>query len=218
VPLPQLVRTAPLVTTSESVRAPRGRYAPTVERVTIRTTTLIRAVILTSLLGHWVANALFDRDQYAGAGSELLNRLDDPLLVQVALGLLVVTLLSIRDLLRSEKSYISAGQLPLTALLIGLQLLLFFSLESSERLLVDLFAGGETDLGIFGAGFVAELLVAVGSAILLSLVAEVTKRLFKFLRRIELRSDEEQGTSLSHGFTPPLGVLSGAGGVRAPPS
>jgi hypothetical protein len=193
-------------------------YAPSVSRVTIRTTTLVRAVIVTSLLGHWVANALFDRDQYAGAGSELLTRLDDPFLVQAALGLLVVAVLSIRDRRRSEQSYISADRLSLAALLVGLQLLLFVGLESSERLVVDVFAGEVADVGIFGAGFVAELLVAVGSAILLALVAETTKRLFKFLRPGGIPAAHEQGSPLSFGFGPSIGVLSGAGGVRAPPS
>jgi hypothetical protein len=190
---------------------------PVVERVTIRTFSLIRAVIVTSLLGHWVANALFDRDQYSQAGPDLLTRLDDPFLMQVALGLVVVVFLSIRGRRRVEHSYISLGRLPLTFLLVAIQFLVFVSLESSERLVVDLFAGGDTDVGVFGAGFVAELVVAVGSAVILAVVAEATKRLFQFLSPGELRSDERQKLPLSLGFAPPLRALSGAGGVRGPP-
>jgi hypothetical protein len=191
---------------------------PVVERVTIRTVSVIRAVIVTSLLGHWAANALFDRDQYAGAGSELLTRLDDPFLVQAALGLLVVVALTIRDRRQVDRSCLSLGRLPLTVLLVGLQLLVFVGLESSERLVIDVFAGGTADVGVFGVGFLAELAVAVGSAVILGVIAEATKRLFQLLRPGELRSDERHTSPILLGFTRPLQALSGAGGVRAPPS
>jgi len=189
-----------------------------VERVTIRTVSLIRALIVTSLLGHWVANALFDRDQYSGASPELLTRLDDPFLVQAAIGFLLVVALSIRDRRRVDPSSISPRRLPLIVLLVALQLLVFIGLESSERLAVHLFSDGTADVGILGAGFVAELAVAVGSALFLAVVGEATKRLFKFLRPAELRSDEPQKLPIPLGFTPPLRTLSGAGGGRAPPS
>jgi hypothetical protein len=185
----------------------------------MRATFLVRAVIVTALLGHWVANVLFDRDQYAGADSELLARLDDPMLVQATLGLLVMAILSIRDRHRNGSSHIvDLGRVQLAVLLVGLQLLLFIGLESSERLAVDVFAGGQADVGIFGSGFVAELLVAVGSALILTFLAEVTKRFLSLFRPGSLRADQEHGSLLSLGFAPCLGVLSGAGGVRAPPS
>lgn len=189
-----------------------------VERVTIRTTTLIRAIILTSIVGHGVADALFDRNQYSAVDSKLLTRLDDPFLIQAALALIVVVMLAIRDRRRSERSCISARWLPLAALLVGLQLLLFVGLESSERFVLDFFAGEAAHAGIFGTGFIAELLVAVGSAIFLALVAEASRRWFKFRRPEKLPGGQEQGSPLSLGFAPTVGVLSGAGGVRAPPS
>jgi len=187
-----------------------------VERVTIRTTSLIRAVIVTSLVGHWVANALFDPDQYPGAGSELLARLDDPFLVQAALGLLAVAALSIWG--RSGGREVSVGRSSLALLLIGLQLFIFVGLESSERWAVDLFADGRAHIGIFGTGFVAELIVAVGSALILAVLAEVTKRWLRPLRPAALRAAPERTSLVSGDFTPSPRALSGAGGVRAPPS
>jgi hypothetical protein len=188
-----------------------------VERVSIRTTSVVRGVIVTSLLGHWVANALFDRDEYPGAGGELLARLDDPFLVQALLGLLVVACVSIPKRWRTQEPRAFAGRLPLACLLVGLQLVVFVGLESSERVTVELFAGDEAHVGIFGAGFVAELVVAVGSALILAVLAEATKRWLGILRPAELGPPRESRLLSSVGFVPPRRVLSGAGGVRAPP-
>jgi hypothetical protein len=188
-----------------------------VERVSIRTTSVVRGVIVTSLLGHWVANALFDRDEYPGAGRELLERLDDPFLVQALLGLLVVAAVSIPKRWRTQEPRAFAGQLPLACLLVGLQLVVFIGLESSERLAVGLFAGDEAHVGIFGAGFVAELVVAVGSGLIFAVLAEATKRWLGVLRPAELGPPRESRSLSSLGFAPPRRVLSGAGGVRAPP-
>jgi hypothetical protein len=189
-----------------------------VERVSIRTTSVARAVIVTSLLGHWVANALFDRSEYSGAGSEVLARLDDPFLVQAALGLVLVVLSWVPKRWRGQAPHVFAGRLPLACLLVGLQLIAFVALESSERLAVEVLAGDEAHVGIFGAGFVAELLVAVGSALLLAFVAEATMRWLGTARPADLGPVEQRRTVSFPGYAPPPRVLAGAGGVRAPPA
>jgi hypothetical protein len=188
-----------------------------VERVSIRTTSLIRAVIVTSLVGHWLANALFDLDEYSGAGSDLLTRLDDPFFAQAALGLLAIAVLSIRGRSGGSGPRITAGRLPLAVLLVGLQLVLFVGLEASERWAVDVFAQGEAHVGIFGAGFVAELLVAVGSALILAVVADATKRFLELQRSAGPHTARGSNAPPCLGFPPSVGILSGAGGVRAPP-
>ena len=171
---------------------------------------------MTALLGHWAANALFDEEQYTGAGADLLARLDHPFFVQATVGLLIVALLSFGR--HRAQRVVVLSRFPLAALLIGLQLLLFLGLESSERIAVDLFAGGTTEVGVFGIGFVAELIVAVGSALVLTVVAEAAKRCFRIGRAPHRHVPRERRFCTSVGFPPAAGVLSGAGGVRAPPS
>lgn len=188
------------------------------ERVSIRTTSVVRAVIVTSLVGHWVANALFDRNEYPGAGRELLARLDDPFLFQAALGLLVVAVVSIPKRWRTQDPHPFAGRLPLACLLVGLQIVVFVGLESTERFAIELVAGSDADVGIFGAGFVAELIVAVGSALFLAVLAEATKRWLGSVRPVELGPMDERRSLSFPGYAPPPRALSGAGGVRAPPA
>ncbi len=187
-------------------RRPARSYAP------------FRAAILSALLGHWIANALFDRYQYAGAGPALLDRLDDPMLVQAALGLIAVIALTIRSRHREATTVtrgLNRGSLAL--LLVGVQLVLFIGMEGSERLTIDAIAGDHTGVGPFEVGFFAELVVAVGSALILAFVGEAAKRFLGRLRGTELSAPTREASFLPPGHAPAARMLAGAGGVRAPP-
>ena len=190
------------------------------ERVSFRATSLLRAVVVTSLVGHWLANALFDDDQYAGAGADLLARLDDPFLVQAAFGILVLAIVSAWDRRRrSDRAQLTATKLSFVVLLICLQLVVFVGLEASERLAVEAIAGEAADVGVFGVGFLAELAVAVASAFVLLVLFEAAKRFFPRARPgLFSTTERPRRLALSHGFLPLPSTLSGAGGVRAPPA
>lgn len=181
--------------------------------------TPIRAAIVAALLGHWIANSLFDRDQYAGAGPALLDRLDDPMLVQAALGLLAIIALTIRSRRREARTVTgSPSRAKLALLLVGVQVVLFLGMEGSERLTIDALAGEQTDVGPFEVGFLAELLVAVGSALILAFAGEAAKRFLGLLRPIDLPARSREASSLPRGHAPATRMLAGAGGVRAPPT
>lgn len=182
---------------------------------------LLRAAIVSALLGHWLANALFDREQYAGAGSEILGRLDEPFLVQAALAFAAVVLLTIRDRRRrGAGSFLPGiGRVQMVALLVGVQLVLFVGMETTERLAIDVIAGERADVAVFGTGFLAEFAVAIGSALLLALLGETSKRILELLRPGEGAATSPLAPSfVLSGFASPPLVLAGSGGVRAPPS
>jgi hypothetical protein len=184
---------------------------------------LLRASLVTTLIGHWIANAMFDRDQYAGAHPRVLAHLDDPLLVQAGLVVLAIAVLTAWDR-RRERRGIAARSVDLTyqhlvALLIGTQLILFLGMEATERLAIGTILPGGGDVGVFGAGFVAELIVALGSALVLAALGEVTTRIGEQLRpQHPERAPRFTPIPSSRGFDPTPRVLVGAGGVRAPPA
>lgn len=184
----------------------------------MRGVSLLRATVATALLGHWIANSLFDRDQYAGGGPEVLSRLDDPILVQTGLALIAITLLTLWD--RRQGSLLAGlGRLQLVGSLVAAQLVLFVSMEATERLAIDALSAEPLDVGVFGAGFLAEFVVAVGSALLLAALGAATKRILRLLRSREVAVDAAPSQPVVVvGFGPLPRALAGAGGVRAPPS
>jgi hypothetical protein len=185
----------------------------------MRPITLLRVAILTALLGHWLANALFDRDQYTGAGPLILDRLDEPILVQTGLALAALAILTFRDRRRGPGSFLAGlGRPQIVLLLVGIQLVLFVGMEATERLAIEVIAGERADVGVFGTGFLAEFVVAIGSALLLAMLGEATKRILDLLREEEVTaSDPRASTFVLSGFAPAPKVLAGSGGVRAPP-
>lgn len=188
-------------------------------RRNVPSTFLFRAALATALLGHWLANALFDRDQYTGAGSQFLNRLDDPLLIQGLFGLVAIGALTIFDRRRKASRWSWRARHPsVLVLLVVVQLALFLAMEASERLAIAALLEQEADVSIFGTGFIAELLVAVGSAVLLAVAGEATRRVLHGLRREPERAAPRSTTSLVVGRTPSTSLLVGGGGVRAPPA
>lgn len=186
----------------------------------MRPVSLLRVGIVTALFGHWLANALFDRDQYTGAGPHILGRLDEPFLVQTGLALIALAILTIRDRRRGAGSFLAGfGRAQMVLLLVGIQLALFVGMEATERLAIEVIAGQRTDVGVFGTGFLPELVVAIGSALLLAMLGEATKRMLDLLHEDEgAAPDPQVSTFALSGFTPAPEVLAGSGGVRAPPS
>jgi hypothetical protein len=191
-----------------------------VVRGILRPVSLLRVGIVTALFGHWLANALFDRDQYTGAGPHILGRLDEPFLVQTGLALIALAILTIRDRRRGAGSFLAGfGRAQMVLLLVGIQLALFVGMEATERLAIEVIAGERTDVGVFGTGFLPELVVAIGSALLLAMLGEATKRILDLLREDEgAAPDPKVSTFALSGFAPAPEVLAGSGGVRAPPS
>jgi hypothetical protein len=185
-----------------------------VERVTVRTSSLLRAVIATSLAGHWIANTLFDADQYRG-NTALLDKLNAPFLVQAALALVAIVVLSMRG--KASRSLVSLDRSTLAAVLVGLQVVLFVGLEASERLALGMLADGTGELGVFGVGFLTELLVAVGTSLLLVVGAEATRRLLATREPRTWPHAQLQAVPDAPGVRPPLEAVSGSGGDRAPP-
>jgi hypothetical protein len=186
----------------------------------MRSVSVLRIGIVTALFGHWLANALFDRDQYTGAAPDILGRLDEPILVQAGLALIALTIMTIRDRRRGPGSFLDGfGRAQMVVLLVGIQLALFVGMEGTERLAIEVIAGERADVGVFGTGFLAEFVVAIGSALLLAMLGEVTKRILDLLREEEVTaSDPRASTFVLSGFAPAPKVLAGSGGVRAPPS
>jgi hypothetical protein len=192
-----------------------------VHRLTLRASSLLPAAVLTAVTGHWVANALFDRDEYAGAGADVVGRLHDPAIVQSAIALVIIGVLASWDRVRSRRGrvHVLAGIGPnqLVLILLGVQVFLFVALEASERMVIETLSTVPTGVEPLGAGFVSELIVAIGSAILLAVLCEATARIVASLRR-------RSGRPVSLGdwvpfdeSGPPRNVLVGAGRERAPP-
>jgi hypothetical protein len=186
-----------------------------VTRVTVRTASLLRAVIITSLAGHWIANTLFDADQYR-RNAALLARLNDPFLVQAALALLAIAVLSLRG--RAGGSFVSVDRLTVATLLIGVQVVLFIGLEASERWALVMLTDGSAEVGVFGVGFLAELLVAVGTSLLLVVGAEAMRRLLTPGQPRTWPHAQSQTVPNSPGVIPSMRIVSGSGGDRAPPA
>jgi hypothetical protein len=193
-----------------------------VRHLTLRGSWLLRAALLASLSGHWVANAIFDQDQYGGAGPEIIGRLHDPALVQTALALVILVIVTAWDRRRSCRGQghflAGLGSRQLAWVLLGVQVLLFVGMEISERIAIEAFSAVPTGVEPLGAGFISELLVAISSALLLSVLGETTARLVSRLRArwaprsVSLHSRLQLGDPVRRRF-----ALVGAGAVRAPP-
>lgn len=172
---------------------------------------------MTALLGHWFANSLFDRDQYAGVGNALLDRLDDPILVQAVFGLVAIVFLTITKRRREGRPIELVFGRGSVAVAVAIQLLLFVGMEGSERLAIDALAGARAHAGPFEIGFVAELLVAVATALMLAFFGQAAKRFLELHRPRRVPVYPAGSPLLHRGHAPATRTLAGAGGVRAPP-
>jgi hypothetical protein len=204
-----------------SVHRTRTMLAP-VRHLTLRGSWLLRATLLASLSGHWVANAIFDRDEYGGASPEVISRLHDPALVQTGIALVILLILTAWDrrrTCRGQDHFLAGlGRLQLVWVFLGVQVLLFVGMETSERIAIEAFSAVSTGVEPIGAGFIPELLVAIGSVLLLSVLGETTARIVASLRSrrssrlVPLHRRLPLGGSVRRRC-----VLIGAGAVRAPP-
>lgn len=184
---------------------------------------LLKAASLTALVGHWVANVLFDRDQYEGAAPEVVARLNDPIAVQalvVVVALVALTAWERRRVRALSRPFLeNAGRLQLLAILVVLQAGLFVGMEVSERFTIAALSSEPVHVGLFGDGFLAEVLVALPSALALALVGARTVQIIESFRSSPLPARAESVTAvlLDRVFARRCLVLAGAGGVRAPP-
>jgi hypothetical protein len=210
--------------TSDEPGGALERYAPSVlVGSRNRGILLLGAALVTALSGHWVANILFDRDQYAGASPSLLGHLNDPVLVQTVLVCVALAALAIwgrsRGRRRVRPLLADLGRLQLVGVLVAAQLCLFVGMEVWERLAIASICCEQVHVGAFGAGFVAELLVAVGSAIAIAVFGAATARVVQLLRiRAPQRAARLKELPARREFVRLPQVLAGTGGVRAPPS
>ena len=190
-------------------------------RLTLRASALLPAAVLTAGAGHWIANALFDRDEYAGAGAEVVGRLHDPAIVQSAVALIIIGVLASWDRVRSRRGRVhvlaGVGRSQLLWILLGVQVLLFVAMEASERMAIEALSSAPTGVEPLGVGFVSELIVAIGSALLLAVLGEATARIVASLRRRPARPVPLGGWVPFDASGPARQVLVGAGGERAPP-
>jgi hypothetical protein len=173
--------------------------------------------LLSALCGHWIANALFDSDEYTGAGLEYTWRASLPILIQTVLVLFAVVMLgrlSKRSSGVESCSGMVRSHLPrLVTLLVFSQLLLFLLLEVSERIVQrEPFADG-----LLASGFTFELLFAIGSALLLAAVALAALHVIRSPRRRPTTATIEDLVGLVRHRDVPVHELIVVGDVRAPP-
>lgn len=170
----------------------------------------IRGTLIAAIAGHWIANVLFDDDQYARAGLIADWTASLPAFVQTAILLGIVVAMGRSPGPATRPSH----PVRLVAALVSAQLGLFFLLETSERLLQR---APFVDKGIFGSGFLLELAFAVGSALLLAAIGSAIAGIARSIRReppsralvdvpVALRTDR-----------PTAADPSVPGDVRAPP-
>jgi len=183
---------------------------------------LIRAAGVSVLIGHWLADLLFDPHQYASGAQKLLGELNDPIYAQTILAAVAFVALT-RWGKRRERTGAplllgGASRLRLLGVLLAADVILFLGLEATERTAIGLMSGRATGVGALGAGFMTELLVAVGGALLLALLGVATVRIVRHLtaRARVIRAIRPRVFVPQRSRRLPL-VLAGTGGVRAPP-
>ena len=143
----------------------------------------MRVSLLVGLAGHWVANLLFDADQYASAGQQVQDHVFDPIAVQTVVVLASVAALTAWGGRRATSTWIGClDRWPLTGVLLAIQLALFGCFEGTERLALDAAFLNGSSVGPFESGLLAELLVAIGSAVGLAAFGGATVLLLERLR------------------------------------
>jgi hypothetical protein len=176
----------------------------------------LRGTLLSALTGHWVANALFDPDQYSEASLEYSWRASLPILVQTFLVLVVVVglgPLSRRSVLLGRRGPARPSLRRLLTLFVTSQVLLFLAMELSERV-VQREPFGD---GLLSSGFVLELVFAIGSALLLAALGTAAARVIRSFRRQPATSAVSDRLGLLRRTLAPTHPVVLVGGVRAPP-
>jgi hypothetical protein len=175
-----------------------------------------RGTLLSAICGHWIANTVLDHDQYTRAGVEYTWRASLPIVIQTILVLLVVLMLgslSRRSTGAGNSRASPSNRSSLLMLLASSQLLLFLLMEVSERIVQQ---EPFTD-GLLASGFAFELLLAIGSALLLAGLGSVARRVLRSVRRQPTRLAIDDRVGLLPESLAPTHPLILVGDVRAPP-
>jgi hypothetical protein len=176
-----------------------------------------RGSLLCALAGHWLANVVFDDDQYSRAALEYSWRASVPLLIQtiaivgivLSLGRVAASLAS--GLPRPGRSGIRTPRL--LALVMASQVVLFVLLEVSERI----YQREPFTAGLLAEGFSAELIIAVGLSALLIVLGHAAIRAIRSLRRHPIPPVLQDRLGAIGHEAPPVHALIVVGDVRAPP-
>ena len=183
---------------------------------------LLRAIVATALLGHWVANAVADPGEYAAVGLRYEGRALVPILAQTALGVLAIILLGV--IARRRAHLIPAAErLPrpiLTAIVMATQVALAAGMEVTERIAIGDAYGQAFRTGVLDRGFALELGIALISAVIL---VALTLALAKVVRAIRAQWLGPLRPAAARRARPidaclPLPAISRGGGGRAPPA
>lgn len=175
-----------------------------------------RGALLSAVCGHWIANILFDAREFTRAGLEYTWRANISILIQTLVVLIVVALLGPLSKRRHPQNSIrhpGSTLFPSVALLITSQLVLFLVLEISERVVQnEPFADG-----LLASGFFLELLLAIGSALLLACLGSAAVRAIRSLgRRRVIATNQGRLDQMPRHATPAQSLIV-VGDVRAPP-
>jgi uncharacterized membrane protein len=146
---------------------------------------LLRAIIATALLGHWVANALADPGEYAAVGLRYEGRALYPILIQTALAVLAIAALSVlagtRAHLAPAAEHLSRRLL--TVIVVSVQVALVAGFEVTERIGIGEAYAQAFREGLFDRGFALELGIALLSAILLVALTLALAHVVRAIRR-----------------------------------
>ena len=175
-----------------------------------------RGALLSAVCGHWIANLLFDSREFTRAGLEYTWRANISILIQTLVVLIVVALLGPLSKHRRAQSLIRPARstlAPSVGLLIASQLVLFLVLEVSERVVQnEPFADG-----LLASGFFLELLLAIGSALLLACLGSAAVRAIRSLGRRRATTTNQGRLDQMPRRATPAQTLIVVGDVRAPP-
>jgi hypothetical protein len=183
---------------------------------------LLRAIIATALLGHWVANALADPGEYAAVGLRYEGRALYPILIQTALAVLAIAALSVlagtRAHLAPAAEHLSRRLL--TVIVVSVQVALVAGFEVTERIGIGEAYAQAFREGLFDRGFALELGIALLSAILLVALTLALAHVVRAIRRRPITLGRSTPNPLGRpadkfARRPSLVV---GGGVRAPPA
>jgi hypothetical protein len=173
-----------------------------------------RGTLLTAICGHWIANVTLDGDQFRDAGLAYTWRASMPIVVQTVLILVVAVLLgSVGHTRGQSRRPRQLRQSHILALLTMCELVLFFILEVSERLVQR-----EPFIeGVFGSGFGLELLLAIGAALFLVGLGSIAVRAIGSVRRAPTPARILDRTSPIPQLVPPAHSVVVVCDGRAPP-
>lgn len=174
-----------------------------------------RGSLVSAVCGHWIANILFDAREFTRAGLEYTWRANISILIQTLVVLTVVAMLGPLSKRRHNRNAARPRSTlsPSVALLIASQLVLFLLLEVSERVVQnEPFADG-----LLASGFFLELLLAIGSALLLACLGSAAVRAIRSLGRRRVSATDQGRLDQTPRRATPAQSLIVVGDVRAPP-